>query len=666
MLGLSQGSAVFASELSEQDYFSELPTILTVTRLAQPLSDTPGAVTIIDRETIRRSGARELADVLRLVPGYLVGGRNGANPMVAYHVPLDSYGKRNLVLIDGRPVYSSFMLGDTLRGLMGVLLDDIERIEVLRGSNSAAYGANAMLGVVNIITRHAADTRGGEVAIAGGTGDTADRYVRMGWGSDTAHFRLSAGRRSDSGYLNAHDDKRIDQLHFRGDLHPAADQELMFSAGAVDRSSGDGYPLGTRDNRLGGDALRTIDYRNLFVHGQWRRYLSPTDEIRLTANFDEENFDDDYLYAFDPSVTVNWGGRGRRLNLEFQHQIGISADLRAVWGIGYKRESVHSPHLYGTTASITYHEERLFGNLEWRLHPRWVINAGGFWGRHSEVGSYFSPRLMANYQIAPDHTLRFGVTNSARLPTFFELSSDLSYYPKNSLGWPVMTNLYTLLAALNMPYRQMVASGTAGPERLLTQEIGYFGNFQSWRMTLDLRAYVEKMRDLIDERERILPGYVLPPNTPIPVKDYANGPGFRASGIEYQLRWKPWNDTEIWLNQNFSRLVWDVAGTSVVRDDYLPPARMATVALFQRLPHGFDFSVMYHSIGGMNWGANPKDALPARDRVDLRLARSFRIGTTRAEAALTIQAANGDYPEYYLRKNFVSERRAFGTLRLEF
>lgn len=73
LLLFGSGSGV-AAEISEKDYFTELPEVLTVTRLAQPLSETPGAVTIIDRETIRRSGARELVDVLRLVPGYLVGG----------------------------------------------------------------------------------------------------------------------------------------------------------------------------------------------------------------------------------------------------------------------------------------------------------------------------------------------------------------------------------------------------------------------------------------------------------------------------------------------------------------------------------------------------------------------------------------------------------------
>ena len=81
LLALLAASAA-AQEVSEKDYFGDLPVVLSVSRLAQPLSETPGSVTVIDRETIRRSGARDLSDLLRLVPGFVVGHINGANPIV--------------------------------------------------------------------------------------------------------------------------------------------------------------------------------------------------------------------------------------------------------------------------------------------------------------------------------------------------------------------------------------------------------------------------------------------------------------------------------------------------------------------------------------------------------------------------------------------------------
>lgn len=641
LLFLIGGRGIGAAEVSEQDYFNDLPVVLTVSRLTQPLNETPGAVTVIDRDKIRRSGARELADVLRLVPGYLVSGYNGAHPGAAYHAPIDELGTRNLVLVDGRPVYSTFYLGDTHRGMMGVLLDDIERIEVLRGANSAAYGANAMFGVINVVTRHAEDTHGGGVSITGGSGGIKDNSARIGWGNDLANFRISAGRRQDNGYGNAYDNKIVSQLHFRGDLRPAADQELMLKLGASEISAGDGFPGEV------GNPARTTRYNDLYLQGQWRWQLSATDEIKLVASFDEETFRDAAPYAPDPSVILDAGGRGRRANLEFQHQFGISPQLRAVWGGGYKYEEALAPALYATSDPVSVHEERFFGNLEWRPHARWLINAGGFWGRHSWTGNYFSPRLMANFHVDPDHTLRFGITESSRTPTMFELASDVRFYPKS------LTGPFAAFALLGIPVRTFAATGNVRPEALHVQEIGYLGNLRNWRLTIDVRAYIERMRDRIGTDKYTIPGY------PLKVDDYVNRAGFDVQGFEYQLRWKPHADTEIWVNQNFLHLRWED------RTIKQPPTHDTTIALFQKLPFNLDLSLMFHSTGAMTWRGN-SEWLPNIRRVDARLAYPFRLGATRAEAAVTVQAANGDYAEFLPSANFKFERRAFATLRFEY
>ncbi len=634
LLGLAYAGFGLAVELSEQDYFDELPTVLTVSRLAQPINETPGAVTVIDRETIRRSGARELVDVLRLVPGYMVSGYNGANPSASYHAPLDDYGVRNLVLIDGRPVYSAYYFGGTSRGMMGVLLEDVERIEVLRGSNSAAYGANAMFGVINIITRNTVDTRGVEVAVTGGEGGIKDNYARLGWGNDKASFRLTTGRRSDSGFGQSYDDKIVSQLHFRGDLRPTYDQELMFSAGIAELASGHGFA------NQAGNPERTVKWRNAHLQGQWKKQLSETDELKVTANFNEENLRDDFYHPYD--VIVSSSGQGRRVNLELQHQLGISSQLRSVWGVGYKYEEVISAPLYATGEAISIHEERLFGNLEWRPHPQWIINAGGFAGRHSRMGGYFSPRLMANFLVTPDHTLRFGLTESTRTPTIFEMASDVRLYPPAFGG---------------NPYRIFGSTGNVRPETLYSQEIGYFGNFRDWRLTLDMRAYSEKMRNVIELGEYANPTF--PFQSPV-LYDFVNTNAVKTRGLEYQLRWKPFDTTELWVNQAFERTSWDADA-----DMPFAPTHATTIAWFQKLPNDFGLSVIHHSIGAMSWN-EAVDKLPSRRRLDVRLAKPFHIGSTRAEVALTVQAVNGSIPEYQAGSNFTFERRAFGTLRLEF
>lgn len=661
LLMLAVSSA--ATELSEHDYFNELPTVLTVNRLAQPLNEAPGAVTLIERETIRRSGARELVDVLRLVPGYLISGYNGANPTASYHAPIDDYGIRNLVLIDGRPVYSAYYLGGTANGMMGVLLEDIERIEVLRGSNSAAYGANAMFGVVNVITRHALDTHGAAAYVSEGGGALRDNYARIGWGNPVASFRLSIGRRSDSGYANVYDDKIVSQLHFRGDLRPATNQEVQLSAGVVERSSGEGYP----DHPT--NPTRTSDWRNIHLLGQWRYQPDSGEEIKLSASLNEETLREHFTYPYDTNVIVSGDGRGRRANLELQWQSQLASPLRAIWGAGYKYEDAVSYPLYNTADPVALHEERLFGNLEWRPHSQWLINVGGFAAHHSRIGSYFIPRLMANFLVTPEHTLRFGMTDAVRAPTLFELASDVRFYPRNVSGLLAAgKQLEALLAWAQQPFLLYQASGRAKPERLEAVEFGYFGNLREWRLTLDVRAYLEEMEGFLTKGLRTdVPGYVTPPNPfgiqagqPIPVQDFINVPGFRTHGIEYQLRWQPFQTTEIWLNQSFQRLRWEEGAGHPY-----PPTHATTIAWFQHLPSNFDLSVIYQSLGSLSGGVG-SEALPAQRRIDMRLAKGFVIGATRCEASIAIQAANGDLPVYEAGSEARLERRIWGTLRIGF
>jgi iron complex outermembrane recepter protein len=634
-----------AADLTERDYFSELPEVLTVTRLAQPLSETPGAVTIIDRDKIRRSGARELADVLRLVPGYLVSGWNGANPNAVYHAPLDDFGTRNLVLIDGRAVYSSMQLGDTHRGMMGLLLEDIERVEVLRGSNSAAYGANALFGVINIVTRHAADTRGGMATVSGGGAGIRDGMVRLGWGGENADFRLSAGQRSDTGYRNAHDDKKLSQVHFRGDLRPDSENEIRFSAGAIALSTDEGF-AGNLTN-----AERTNHADSFYLHGVWQRNLSGTDSLRLNVSYDAEKFYD--YSAFDMALLgcgafpfcvgpfkLDYRGTGRRLNIDFQHTVGLKPGLRAVWGVTAKREEADSPPLY--RVPVAFNRFQLFGNLEWQPIAGLHINAGGLWERHSEIGSTFAPRLAANLSVAPGHTLRVAATRGFRTPSLYELKADTRYY--NSRGELVgITHL---------------AKGEAKAETLDVIELGYLAEIHALNTTLDVRAFDERLVGTVSTSRYRLPAAL--PVTGSRVRDFINRRDARIQGLDYQLRWKPWSNTELWINQSWQRFVWGDEW-----DNHLPPHRTTTLALFQKLPANLDLSVMYHSTSPVTWRGD-EDILPTTHRLDLRLAYPFQIGGTRAEAALTVQAANGDVPEFQATENFKFARRAFGTLRIEF
>jgi len=184
---------------SEEDlYFGSLPVVATVSRLPQPLRDAPGSVTVIDREMIRASGARGISDLLRLVPGFQVTPLNTEAPRVVYHGLSDEeYSPRVQVLIDGRSQYSPLFRGGVNWNTLPVAIEDIERIEVVRGSNSAAFGSNAFLGVINIITQDASQARGASFGVNHGNQGVRDERVRLGGQVAGADVRLTVRQQSD-------------------------------------------------------------------------------------------------------------------------------------------------------------------------------------------------------------------------------------------------------------------------------------------------------------------------------------------------------------------------------------------------------------------------------------------------------------------------------------
>lgn len=615
---------------AELDFFEPVPVVLTATRLAQPLSDAPGAVTVLDRETIRRSGARTLADVLRLVPGYLVSGLSGANPVAAYHAPIDDWGVRNLVLVDGQSLYSSTYLGGTVRGMVSVALEDIERVEVLRGSNSAAYGANALFGVINVITRHALDTLGRSVSLTQGEAGIGDAHVRLGWGDATAAQRLSYLHRSDTGYAHVNDDTRLHALSWRGDFQWRPDLELSLQAKVAENVIGRGEP------GRPGDPVRDEAWSSRSVSATLTHRLPEDEQIKWSFSWDEDRNRDSfpYLYHGIPLV-VSANYDDRRTNLEYQHQKTWGPDLRAVWGVGWKEDTAVSSALFFTEERIGKRDLHGFGNAEWAFARDWLLNAGLYVGHDSTSGSYVTPRLMFNHRLAEDHTLRFGVAQAKRPPTLLEAKSNVRFDVPILRDFPLLESRLPLVA-----------------ETLRTQEVGYYGRWSAVPMSLDVRLYQETFSDEIDAQAIA--------GSPIRGRQFENLAGFRVRGLEYQLKWEPVPGSQWLLNQSFNRLVRPPGGEFERR----PPSQSTTLGWMQQLPQGWELALFLHTRTGMVWRA--VGPLGNTQRLDLRLAKRLRWGGTRAEVAGVVQSLNGDRAEFTTQVPSQFTRRAMVSLKLEF
>lgn len=610
---------------SELDYLTDMPVVLSVSRLPQRLDETPGAVTVLDRDMIRLSGARDVADLMRLVPGFQTSSSfERIGPQASYHGAFTSYANHVQVLVDGRSVYSPYFVGSTEAGLQTVALEDIERIEVLRGSNSAAYGARAMLGVINIVTRHTADSLGVEVGLGSGQNGIRDQRASIGWGQPGTTFRLGVDRRADDGLLGANGHNQISRVNLRADLSTSARDDVQLRAGGL----GIGAGKGNASNP--GDPFRDQAYSSSYFQLDWRRTLSADEELAVFVSHGQEIYKERFPYLFYGlcCVDINASGGSSNDALSVQHSYRQNADVRVVWGAEWRREQVNSKGLYNTDATYFTDFSRLFGNVEWRMLPQWLLNAGALAEKSSVSGDNLAPRLMLNWHVNEGQTLRAGVSRAFRPPSTFENFANIQFYFNDA---PV--------------FNSTLSSGSLLSERILSRELGYLGEFQNLKLNLDVRLFHEQLSDLITQVNG-------------PPKDYENNDNFSIKGLEYQLKWRPWTGAQLVLNQSYTEI------TSLNLNRVLAAPKLANaIAIFQKLGGGLNLSLLHQNSTLSTLAGSDADFQRTLARTDVRLSAPLRFGLNKGEVALVVQNLGAPYSDFFPQFQF--ERRAFVTLRVE-
>jgi len=618
-----------------------MPIVLSVSRLAQRLDETPGAVTILDRHFIRMSGARDLADLLRLVPGFQSTTSFETDaPMASYHGRSDDYSNRLQVLVDGRSVYSGFLQGSAGAGLQALALDDIERIEVLRGTNSAAYGSRAFLGVVNVISRDVRETVGVAVSATSGDNAVADASARLGWGTTAAAHRLSVDTRGDDGLRGAFGKNRVNRFNFSSHLTQDAGREWDLRAGAVDINAGRGTPGEVGNN----GRMRYVGSR--YVQLDWRAPLGDDQDIAVSASHTENKTLDVFPYLSNDAGVANYGlpldfgGQDFNDAISLQYTTRHSSDLRMVWGVELRREQIISRSSFDQREQVTTDFYRVFGNAEWRLTPAWILNAGVLAEESELGGGTVSPRVMLNWHLAQGQTVRAGVSSGFRPPSAYEKFAAVRYYGFDG----------TLLSTT------VVATGNVRPERIHAQELGYNLNAPVWGLSGDVRVFNERISDSISVPYGSAP------------KDFANTDDYRISGAELQLGWRPSSNTHVFFTQTWT----DISGVtprpihdhSGFRITHGAPRFASSLTVMHTDASGVSASIMHQRAEETalmsNGGGDP---LYSMGRTDMRVAKAFRMAGSKAELALTIQ--NMDIPYRDGDRKFFFDRRAMVTLRVE-
>lgn len=613
--------------VSENDFLSDMPVVLSVSRLSQRLDETPGAVTVLDRDMIRRSGARDVADLLRLVPGFQVSNAfESVAPQVGYHGIFGRYSNRIELLIDGRSAYSPYFIGSIAPGLQTVALQDIERIEVLRGSNSAAYGARAFLGVINIVTRHTADTLGGQGSLTVGQNGVHDAQARLGWAAGPGSVRLSADRRADDGLEGAYGRNSVSRVNLRADWYTAAGHELQVRLGAMNLDAG----RGTKTN--GSDPQRPFGFDSAYAQVDYKVVLSGDEDLAFKLSHSQEHYREAFPVSLPVGIyTVRGDGESQSDAVSVQYTQRHSDSLRSVVGGEYRSERIVSAPLYNTSAPFDTQFLRLFGNLEWRLAPDWLLNAGALAENSSVTGNTLAPRLMLNWHLAPGHTLRAGVSKAFRPPSNYEKFADVRYVWQNK-----QLGINTL------------STGQTEPETLQARELGYLGEFPDWGLGLDVRLFQERFDKLIFIR-----------NKPSP-SDYENDAAFELRGLEYQLKWQPWQGGQVVFGQTYIDNTYATGRDALTHASTSAPERSSSLALFQQLPDQWSLTLLHARNSPV---ALVADQPQPQRRTDLRLAKAMRWGSHRGELALVVQNLGSAYADF--KRDYLFQQQAFITLRLE-
>lgn len=579
---------------SDLDILDNTNVVLTPTRLRQPISEVPGSVTVITADMLATYGITTVPEALRLVPGMAVTQLTGGEYTVNYHGNNASAPRRMNVLIDGMSVYrSAFAQVDWT--MLPVAIDDVERIEVTRGPNSASYGPNSMVAIINIITKHPNESAGTSLRLSAGSRQTRTATARHGgklgqsttyWltldRQQTAGLELLEGTGVTSAATDPHHDKSDRTLvNFRSSTEIGKNEniELRFSAlnGGQERAVIDQYQQSYPD----------IGLQERDIGFTWRKSLTPAHDIEVSGYVSRHSNDQNWVtclpaLAYLPemgalyranaeyAVTIlngripsggstadnilaaaalravqTLGGRAtvpacgtanqnyveNRADIEVQSTSVISDALRFVAGFGGRHDIAESETYLG--GKVSNNTMRAFLNAEYRPAAATVINAGGYYERDNLTGSSFSPRLALNQHLDANNTVRMVVSRANRMPDIIEQRANWSYRT---------TGLNPALLGVTEAYfaQSARANGTLDAEKNTSREIGYTGNFPRYGLMIDAKLFDDRLTNLISERVALVEF------------NPTNGNALRLRGAELQVDYAP---TPSWaVHAGYSRV----------------------------------------------------------------------------------------------------------------
>jgi iron complex outermembrane receptor protein len=447
--------------------------VTSVARHPEKLLDSASAIQVITQEDIRRSGATSIPEALRLADNLEVAQKNSHDWAISARGFNTDLGNKLLVMIDGRTVYTPLYSG-VFWDVQDYLLEDIDRIEVISGPGGALWGANAVNGVINIITKSAKDTEGVYTDAGGGSQLQDFAGARYGGqlGADT-QIRVY-GKYFDEGdeiqtdRSSASDSWRQGRAGFRIDSEASAQDKLTVQ--------GDFY-ASYENEPTGG----TADSNGSNLLGRWTRNLSIDSELSLQSYFDQTHLADPVAPLIAAGMPITPAGTFyddlATYDVDFQHRLRVDTRDELTWGVGFR----HTHDAVTNTAGLGFFPTVLDQNLysafvqdEFKLHPSLSLTLGTKLEHNDYTGFEFEPDARISWALGSSQNLWAAVSRAVRTPS--RIDHDLSE------GTP--------------PYLVILKGGSDFiSETLIAYELGYRAQVTS-KFTTSVSTFYNQYNDI--------------------------------------------------------------------------------------------------------------------------------------------------------------------------
>ncbi|GJL78060.1 MAG: TonB-dependent receptor [Nitrospinaceae bacterium] len=588
--------------------------VTSVSKRPQKLHETASAIYVVTQEDIRRTGAVNLMEALRIVPGVLVSKINQNRFSVSVRGFNRGFGSdKLLVLIDGRSIYSPVSSGvnkGVRWAVQDVVLEDVERIEVIRGPGAALWGSNAVAGVINIITKSAGDTQGVLAAAGGGTEERAFGTLRYGGKLGQAFsYRLYGKYRDrDEGKLvddtDSFDDKQMGQFGFRSDWQVNSrdhltmqgdyynvDTELEFPARFVSLTAGSPPFKGKQTNK-GANFLT-----------RWTRDLGNSSSFKFQAYYDR----------VETKTGLPFSSIGNQVDLDFQHNFLIGERQNFSWGWDYRFVEFRfgDSDIFKSPAVTSSHLAGFFVHDEITIIPkRWSVILGSKFEHNEYSGFEYQPNIRTVWTPNPNNTFWAAVSRAVRIP--------------NALEEEGVADRFSLPTAPVLLFREQ-NDGRTDAEELLAFEAGYKLNLPSKKIKFDIAGFLYNYDNLIElVNEPIF-------FEPVPTPAHLVFPTVNENAMEGEIYGlelsSEWQVLDNWrLSGSYTFMMADFrstvnqplnGGVSGLRPDAAvegEPDNIFNIRSYHNLPHDLELDAMFYYVT-RNVGRN----IPSYSRLDLRL-----------------------------------------------